>query len=264
MELPINHVVQTAIFVGSLLLVKFVIHGFTKSSKNLPWASKRKVTANSNMILTLALLIGVALIWFNELETLAISFVAVAAAMAIATKELIMCFTGSIYKGTSTSFNVGDRIEIAGMRGDVIDRTLLSTKILEVGPGNKTHQYTGRSIVIPNSLFLQSPIINESYLEDFVLHIFSIPLAIDVDWDYSEKLMLKIADEECSQYYKAAQNSIKKIQNKANLELLDMKPRVHLYVNSHKELAMQVRVTVPAKGKGVIEQRVVKRFWLEK
>src|SRR5690606_32112227 len=83
-----------------------------------------------------------------ELRTVAISIVAIAVAFVVATKELILCITGSILKMASRSFVIGDRIQVKDFRGDVIDQNLLATTILEVGPGKLTHQRTGRMAVI--------------------------------------------------------------------------------------------------------------------
>mgnify|MGYP001215256827 CR=1 FL=1 len=61
--------------------------------------------------------------------------VAIAVALVIATKELILCVSGALIKGGARSFNIGDRIQVKEFRGDVIDQNLLTTTILEVGPG---------------------------------------------------------------------------------------------------------------------------------
>ena len=53
--------------------------------------------------------------------------------------------------------------------------TALTTTILEIGPEKLTHQHTGRAIVVPNSVFLDKHVVNESYTADFVLHVFRLP-----------------------------------------------------------------------------------------
>src|SRR5690625_7675079 len=73
-------------------------------------------------------------------------------------------------------------IQIKDFRGDVIDQNFLATTILEVGPGKITHQLTGRMTVIPNSLFVSEPVINESFTNDFVLHVFTIPFKREDNW----------------------------------------------------------------------------------
>ncbi len=105
---------------------------------------RRKWLVQTRNGIILIFILGLILIWGEELRTLALSVVAIAVAFVVATKELILCVTGSLLKTGAGSFNIGDRIQIKDFRGDVIDQTLLATTILEVGPGKLTHQRSER------------------------------------------------------------------------------------------------------------------------
>src|SRR5690606_21856396 len=120
-----------------------------------------------------------------------LSVVALAVALVVATKELILCITGSILKTGAQSFKIGDRIQIKDFRGDVIDQNLFATTIMEIGPGKLTHQRTGRVTVLPNSLFVSEPVINESYTHDYVLHVFTVPFKRQDDWQSAQKSLLE-------------------------------------------------------------------------
>ena len=98
--------------------------------------------------------VGLVLIWPEQLRTLALFLVAVA--IVLATKELIRYLTGGFLKMAARSFPIGDRVEVNNLRGDVINQTMLTTTIMEIGPGQLTHQYTGRSIALPSSIFLSA------------------------------------------------------------------------------------------------------------
>lgn len=261
MKVSYELVLNSAVFILSLLLLKFIVHKIVRHTINLPWQNKRRLIVNTNTTLTLVFLVGIVLIWSNQIEALALSIAAFAVAFVVGTKEVISCFLGTIYKGTSTTFNIGDRIEINGYRGDVVDRNFLSTRLLEIGPGTQTHQYTGRSIVIPNSFFLNHAIINESYLGDFVLHVFTIPLPYNDNWQKAEEVMFELACEESKKYEKEASEYIKKIQAKASYDVHDVKPRIQLKIISYQAIEMVVRIAVPAKSKGLVEQTITKKFW---
>ena len=70
----------------------------------------------------------------------------------LATKEVIFCWSGAALGGGGKVYSVGDRIQIAGHRGVVLDHDIFATKLLEIGPGEASHLYTGRVTVFPNSL----------------------------------------------------------------------------------------------------------------
>jgi small-conductance mechanosensitive channel len=257
-----QHIVLTLLVISTAIALRLISIELINRSAHATWEVKRKRRVSTNSILTFVVLILLLFIWSTELQTLALSFVAFAVAFVFAAKELFMCLTGGLLR-TNYAFAIGDRIEVAGIRGDVIDKNLLSTKVLEIGPGQTTHQYTGRSVTIPNSFFLSHTVINESFLGNFVLHPFTIPLRVEENWREAEKILLRVSHEECSSFYDAAQTYLDRVQRKANLETPSIHPRVHIRVVDQKMLHLIVRVTIPAYDKGKIEQAIVKRFLSE-
>jgi small-conductance mechanosensitive channel len=263
MEDPVTrHIIFSVAIISLLFVLRLISIEIINRSVHATWEVKRKRRVSINSIVTFITLAGLIFIWGDELQTLALSFVAFAVAFVFAAKELFMCLTGGLLR-TNYAFKIGDRIEVGGVRGDVIDKNLLSTKVLEIGPGQTTHQYTGRSVVVPNSFFLSHITINESFLGNFVLHPFIVPLRVDEDWREAEKILLRVAHEECSSFYEAAQAYLDRVQRKANLDTPSIHPRVHIRVVDHKMLHLIVRVTIPAYDKGKIEQAIVKRFLTE-
>ena len=247
----------------AVFLLRFVLMKMLTRSKDLPSSVVRRYQLNISSVLWFLFLIGLAFIWASEIRMMALSLVAFAVAMVLATKELILCAMGGIYRTTNNLFNVGDRIEIGDVRGDVIDRTLFSTTLMEIGPKNVTHQYTGRAVVLPNSTFLSKELINESFLKNYVLHTFFIPLGIKEDWEKAEEILLRTANELCSEYLDKAGRYLKKVEKKTGMDSPNLKPRVHINVESYKQFQLVVRITVPAHEKGKIEQEVVKKFLKE-
>jgi len=154
------------------------------------------------------------------------------------------------------AFKIGDRIEIAGIRGDVIDHNLLTTTVMEIGP----HQVTGRAVVLPNSIFLGKPLVNESYTHDFVLHPFKIPLKMDADWQLEEQDLLAAAKEECTPFLEEARGHFDRFTKHEGLVSLGVDPRITVSIPKAGELELTVRVAVPARRKGRIEQAILRRY----
>ena len=179
------------------------------------------------------------------------------------------CFAGrtacqrlrdTFYKTSTRPFSIGDRIEVNGIRGDVFDIGLMATQILEVGPGNLTHQYTGRSVTIPNSIFLNHNIINESYSTDYVLHVFEVPVKFNIHSIKHQEALIKAANEVCEVHIDKAKLHFQKMARKRQMETPVIEPRVTLKINKPEEVIMIVRVTVPARSKGKIEQEILKKY----
>ena len=85
-------------------------------------------------------------------------------------------------------FQIGDRVKIMDTVGDVVDKTLLVTKI-------KTMK--NEDVTIPNALIINNHLVNytaNAKEEGLILHT-SITLGYDVDYDLVEKLLLRAAKQ---------------------------------------------------------------------
>lgn len=120
----------------------------------------------------LAGLIGLVLIWAPQLRTFALSLTALAVATVLATKELILCVSGSLLKTSSSTFSVGDLVECAGYKGYVVEQSLLTTQLQEVDA--RSGVLSGNQVVLPNSLFLSHAVKNYSHLRPYCVHSFSL------------------------------------------------------------------------------------------
>lgn len=256
----LRNTVISVLWLTGVLVLRFVIVRAILRREFLSSESRRRWIVNTRNALLFILFVGLVFIWAQEVRSLALSIVAVAVALVIATKELILCVSGAVLRASVRSFSVGDRIEISDVRGDVIDHSLLATTILEIGPGQTSHQYTGRAIVIPNSVFLTAPLINETFTEDFVLHVFSVPLKTDDDWQAAEAALLDAANAECSSFMEAAREHMQKLEKEHGLDPPSMEPRVSLQLPEPGIINLLVRIPVPARRKGRVEQAILRHF----
>lgn len=255
-----THVLSSILLLLVALVVRMLLISFATRSRANDAEYRRRWIVHSRNITALVVLFGFAFIWGEQLRTLALSIVAIAAALVLATKELIMCVSGELLRASSSAYNIGDRIEINGLRGDVVDMNVFSTSILEIGPDEKSHQLTGRVIRFPNSFLLTHSLINESYLADYLLHHVEIPLRDGEDWEAGEALLLRIANEECAQYIKDSGLKMKDIRERHALEVPDVNPRINLVLGDGGAHALLLRIPTPANRKGRTEQAIIRRF----
>ena len=214
------------------------------------------VLRNASVLL---LLFGLLSIWAEELRTLAVSLIAFAVALVIATKELILCASGAIVRTAGDAYGVGERVEIAGMRGEVVDQSMLTTTLLEIGPG-EAHQFTGRKIVVPNSLLLSSPVINDAYYPGVDLHVIKIPLDETEDWEQAERLLLEAAKIECGAFVDEARTHLRLAESLRGVEAPSVEPRVTIQLPEPGHVELLLRVAAPARRKGRIEQAILRRY----
>jgi len=247
------------VFLLTFLVQRLVVRSITeKMPDDRLYRLRIQVTTRNIALLILAA--AMVVIWIHQLREVAAGLLVVAAAVVIATKELLMQFLGYAFRTGNRFFRTGDRIVVAGMRGDVIDENMLGAELLEVGPGELYHQFTGRAIFVPNSTFLTAPVVNETYLGEYVFHIITVPVKRNEDWQAHEQALLLAANEACAPYRDAAKQELDEFQKERLVDAPSMEPRVHIRFVDPEKMDLVLRLPVPARHKGRKEQEVLRRY----
>ena len=265
MELTLDSIINnkgiiTFLTLETIIFIIYYVFNKSISKSPLPVDNQRRLINNSKGIFFLLSIIFAIAIWHSEIYTMGLSLAAFAAALAIASKELLLCFAGSFYLTGARPFQIGDRVEIDGVRGDVIEVGFMATQLLEVGPGDLTHQYTGRTICIPNSKLLSSAISNETYSDEFVLHVFKIQIKANTDWEMHRNILLEVANDICKEYFQIATKHFEAIAKKRHLVTPIIEPQVNVKVLAANSLTLVTRIAVPARERGRIEQKITRAY----
>ncbi len=222
-----------------------------------PEEKRRWIVQVKNLSL-IVLAAGLFAIWASELRAFAISMVAVAAAVAISTKEVIQCFLGGFYKASARPFELGDRIEVNGLRGEVIDHNFFATTLLEIGPMRENQQMSGRQIVLPNSMILSYPIFNQSLQQLYVLQTIRLTVYPGEDWQALEKTMLSAANSECASFLEPARRSMARLGQREGLDLPRVEPRVTFQYSEDGKLHATLRFPTPLDRVSRTEQAILR------
>lgn len=244
----------------SLLIVRALIVRTISKNPTLSMEAKRRWVVSVRNTMVFVLLVGLLVIWAHELQAFAVSLVAVAAALVLATKELILCWSGAALRVGGKVYAVGDRIQIAGHRGVVLDHDIFATKLLEIGPGQASHLYTGRITVFPNSLLFTNPLVKENPGQEYGLYILSIPLKDHDDWRDAERHLLDAAKAECSSFMDEASRHMKLLEQANLLEAPSPEPRITIQVIETGHLQLVLRFPAPDRGRSRIEQAILRRY----
>ncbi len=262
-NIEIQKVILSLILLATLLLLRFLALRWLNRFTFAATEDKRRWIVSLRNAFFAVFILGLIIIWAMELQSIALSLAAVAVALVLALKEIFLCISGGFMRTSSRAFGIGDRIEVAGLRGDVIDENLLVTTLLEIGPGELSHQYTGRSVTFPNALLFSHAVTNETYTDDYVLHPFIVPMKLSEPWQRAERILLEVAREECAPFFKEAQKHMDEIGRRRSLETPDVHPRVTLHLPEPGRVDLLVRIPAPARKKGRIEQLILRRLLQE-
>lgn len=117
---------------------------------------------------------------------LAIGFLT--AGITITLQELILSIAGSFYIFFVRVYKPGDRIEINGIKGDVIDIDSIYTTMMEIGEWVSSDNYSGRIVKFSNAFVFKGPVYNYSQDFPFVWDEFNLPIRYGSDIELAKKL----------------------------------------------------------------------------
>ncbi len=255
--------IKTMVLIVSLLLLRMLLRRAVAKMPGLNVEDRRRWIISIRNGLLLLFIVGMVFLWGQEVQTFAVSLVALAVALVLATKELILCLSGSVLRVGSNAYSIGDRIQVGSHRGIVLDQNWLTTTLLEIGPGNMSHLFTGRTVVVPNSLLLTTPFVNETYTKDYVFQVMPFPLSTSDDWHAAERLLLEAAREQCAPFFENARAHMRLLEEKNLLETPSPEPRVTVQIADPGRINLLLRLPLPERGRGRIEQAIIRRFLTE-
>jgi small-conductance mechanosensitive channel len=243
-----------------LLIVRALIVRAISKNPTLSMEAKRRWVVSVRNSMVFVLLVGLVVIWAHELQAFAVSLVALAAALVLATKELLLCWSGAALRVGGKVYSVGDRIQIAGHRGVVLDHDIFATKLLEIGPGQASHLYTGRVTVFPNSMLFTNALVKENPVQEYGLYILMIPLKDKDDWRDAERHLLDAAKAECLPFMEEAGRQMKLLEQTNLLEAPSPEPRVTIQLSEPGRINLVLRFPAPDRGRSRIEQAILRRY----
>jgi small-conductance mechanosensitive channel len=239
---------------GKKLLFTLILFGFLYAlSKTLRFAAHkiggaRQKTAfwtRQGVSLTTFILaiLGFCSIWFDNPARLTTGVGLVSAGVAFALQKVITSFAGYFVILRGKTFNVGDRIKMGSVRGDVISLNFIQTVIMEMGeppsvqqedPGMwvKSRQYSGRIVTVANSQIFDDPVYN--YTRDFPyiweeMH-FPIPYA---DRNRAEPIILNAIARHTEDITHIAEPELERLKKQFFIEAADLKPRSYMTITDN-------------------------------
>ena len=133
----------------------------------------RKVVTFAGYLVAIFLL---SIVFSDKLAGLTVFLGVAGAGVAFALQELIASAAGWVAMSFGRFYNVGDRVQLGGITGDVIDIGVLRTTLMECGGWINGDQYNGRIVRVANSYIFKEPVFN--YSSDFPFLWDEITLAI--------------------------------------------------------------------------------------
>lgn len=134
-------------------------------------------------------------IWFGSMGGIATYLGILSAGLAVALQDPLTNLAGWLFIMFRRPFEVGDRIEINGIAGDVVDVRLFQFSIIEIGNWVDADQSTGRIIHIPNGYVFKHAAANYNQGFNFIWNELPIQVTFESNWRKAKEILLKIAQQ---------------------------------------------------------------------
>jgi len=252
--------IATVVLITVTLAVRYGVGRWLTRHTPLLAEHKRRQLFYLRTGVTAGLALGIILIWGGHLQNLMLSLTAVMVAVVIATKELLMCLSGFTLRMSARLFAIGDWIECNGLHGEVTEHTLLSTTLLEISNGEQSYGYTGRNLVLPNSIFLSHPVRVSPFARQFVLHRFAITLEGPILVDQALAHLERIANEACAPFAERARQVNTAMDHKLGVDIAGPEPSVLVTTSELGNPRFTVRLFAPTEQAPALERQITSDF----
>jgi small-conductance mechanosensitive channel len=190
----------------------------------------KKFSGFVGFILTVIL---ISIVYSNKLGGLTVAFGVAGAGIAFALQEVIASFAGWLAIMFGGFYKTSDRVQLGGIKGDVMDIGVLRTTIMETGQWVDGDLYNGRIVLVANSFVFKEPVYNYSGDFPFLWDEIKVPVQYGSNYEKAKGLLLKIGKEVAGDVSSKSLEKWAELQDKYRLEDAQTEPMVSLIAHDN-------------------------------
>ncbi|WP_026707366.1 mechanosensitive ion channel family protein [Flavobacterium frigidarium] len=203
---------------------------FTKIKSNDNRYKAKKISSFIGYVLTIIFL---TIVFSDKLGGFTVALGVAGAGIAFALQEVIASFAGWLAIMFGGFYNTGDRVQLGGIKGDVMDIGVLRTTIMETGQWVDGDLYNGRIVLIANSYVFKEPVFNYSGDFPFLWDEIKIPIQYGSNYEIAQEIIMNAGDSIAEELTEASKQQWHSLQNKYRLEEAQTEPMVSLVANDN-------------------------------
>ena len=182
----------------------------------------------------LAAVLAIVFVWSSgQGPGLATILTVIGAGLAIAMREVLLSFAAWINIVVRAPFKQGDRIEINGIHGDVIDIRLLHSTLMETRGWVNADQSTGRILHFPNAWLYQYGVYNYTSGFNFIWNEIPFTVTFRSDWSAAREIILRLASETADIVEQQVKTEIRQMSREYLIHYSILTPFVYVRVTQN-------------------------------
>jgi len=212
-------VIVAAVFLARLLR-RLMIHYVPENER------RYRLRKFINFLALLLAIFLLSIVFSDKLSSLTVAFGVAGAGIAFALQEVIMSVAGWAAMSFGRFYSVGDRVELGGIRGDVVDIGVLRTTLMEMGEWINGDQYNGRIVRIANSFIFKAPVFNYSADFPFLWDELVIPVRYGSDHKRAREMFLDALTRVTGDYAEQSKAIWSQMTRRYLIEAANVEPSV--------------------------------------
>lgn len=169
-----------------------------------------------------------ATVYSDRLAGFTVAFGVAGAGIAFALQEVIASVAGWVAISLGSFYKTGDRVELGGIKGDVIDVSILRSTLMEVGEWVTGDLYTGRVVRIANSYVFKEPVFNYSGDFPFLWDEITLPVKYGSDWKLARTMLRDVVNEILTEYASQVRESWVTMARQYRIDETNVEPLITL------------------------------------
>jgi small-conductance mechanosensitive channel len=227
---------------GALIVSWLAVRIGAKIIKNRngdPSDRYRKEQALKTIVLVLCV-IAITLLWARKLQHTGTFLGLLGAGLAIALREPLLSIAGRIAIYAGHMYNVGDRIELDKMSGDVIGIGFFYTRMMEIGNWIGGDQYSGRIIQFANARIFGTSVMNYTQNFPYIWDEVTFALTYESNVPAAKQIMEQVGGEYTKEFLQGAQQQLEQMRRYFLVPETELKPHVYMKVtDNYLQLTMR-------------------------
>ncbi|CAA0124982.1 Uncharacterised protein [BD1-7 clade bacterium] len=260
--------IATVIVIVVIVVIRWLILSLFRHPRFSTRENRRLYANVVRNISNILILFSLASLWSAEIHQFALSIAAFAVALVLSMREYIQSLSGGVYRIVTSPFVIGDWVQIGSYTGEVTSTDLLSTTLFEVDVSHGHYGYTGKTLVLPNNLFLTNGVKNLNFMRRFLVHSFSITRKGHVMNPFEVKAyILERVQEYCAHFYEIGRRYNALIEKRLDITIQGPEPMIRVSTTDLGHNVFTVSIFCPTEEVHDIEQKVTEdflRLWYER
>lgn len=209
------------------LLKKYL---FSRIKDNLYRYNAKKFSSFIGYFLIIILLV---IVYSKNLGQFTVALGVAGAGIAFALQQVIASFAGWLAIMLGGFYEPGDRVQLGGIKGDVMDIGILRTTLMEVGEWVDGDLYNGRIVLVANSFVFREPVFNYSGDFPFLWDEIKIAIQFGSNYEKGRQIILNIGTEVTEDFSQRSKETWRALRYKYRLEDAQSEPMVSLITNDN-------------------------------